>query len=154
MPIFLGGYETKLDDKNRIKLPSGLVKQIPPDSENKFILIKGLKMHLSLYPYKEGLKVVEEVDQLNEYDEGVADFRLEFYRWLKDVVIDDSARIVLPKLLCTEVGIEKDIILVGHNNVIDIWDKTRYESHKLPQAEYEALAKKVMGSKKNIIKSE
>jgi hypothetical protein len=45
---FLGEYDCKLDSKGRLKLPAGLIRQLPPEAQGSFVVNRGLENHLSL----------------------------------------------------------------------------------------------------------
>ena len=53
MLSFLGEYDCKVDSKGRLKMPSGLKRQLHPDDQDKFVLSRGIEEHLNLYPLKE-----------------------------------------------------------------------------------------------------
>jgi len=57
-----GEYDCKIDAKGRLKLPSGLLKQLGDMSLN-FTLNRGFETHLMLYPESEWLKKTKEIDQ-------------------------------------------------------------------------------------------
>ncbi|MBC8342891.1 MAG: MraZ N-terminal domain containing protein, partial [Bacteroidetes bacterium] len=41
MSGFIGEYECKIDAKGRIKLPVDLLRQVPEDAKNKFVINRG-----------------------------------------------------------------------------------------------------------------
>ena len=67
MLSFLGEYDCKVDSKGRLKMPSGLKRQLHPDDQDKFVLSRGIEEHLNLYPLKEWNKMVAELNKLNPY---------------------------------------------------------------------------------------
>ena len=47
---------------------------------------------------------------------------------LKVVEVDSSGRFLIPKDLLVFASLKKEIVLSSSVNMIEIWDKTRYES--------------------------
>ena len=43
------------------------------------------------------------------------------------VELDSSGRILIPKDLCDFAGIKKQVVLSSAINIIEIWDKVKYE---------------------------
>jgi MraZ protein len=145
---FLGEYDCRLDDKCRVKMPSALIKQIPEESQNKFVINRGFESHLILYPKTEWMKITEEINKLNTYDKKTREFRRFFYRGATELILDNSGRLLLPKNLLEWAKIEKDVILFAHTNMIEVWNKATYDSFlsNEPQ-DFAELAEQVMGTK-------
>lgn len=145
---FLGEYDCRLDDKCRVKMPSSLIKQLPQDDQEKYVLNRGFEQHLILYPKSEWIKITEEINKLNAYEKKVREFKRFFYRGATELSIDSSGRLLLPKSLLEWAKIDKDVILFAHTNLIEIWNKDLYDNllSNEPQ-DFAELAEIVMGSK-------
>src|SRR5665647_3046300 len=105
---FLGEYDCRLDDKGRIKMPAALIKQLPADAQDKYVLNRGFEQHLILYPKSEWLIITEEINKLNAYERKVREFKRFFYRGATELSIDSSSRLLLPKSLLEWAKIDKD----------------------------------------------
>ena len=44
--------------------------------------------------------------------------------------LDKQGRILLPAMLRETVGIEKEVIVMGVGNKVEIWDKAKWEEHQ------------------------
>jgi len=145
---FLGEYDCRLDEKGRIKMPAALIKQLPQDAQDKYVLNRGFEQHLILYPKSEWLIITEEINKLNAYERKVREFKRFFYRGATELSIDSSSRLLLPKSLLEWAKIDKDVILFAHTNIIEIWNKDLYDNllSNEPQ-DFAELAEIVMGSK-------
>ena len=53
MVNLIGEFDCKIDVKGRIMMPSALKKQIPPESEERFVINRGFEKCLVLYPMSE-----------------------------------------------------------------------------------------------------
>jgi MraZ protein len=74
-----------------------------------------------------------------------------FTAGVKSIEADSTARIQLPKDLVSFAEIQKDIVLSSSVNMIEIWDKDKYE-HELEIAvpDFAQLAEDVMGDTQNL----
>ena len=76
---------------------------------------------------KEWNKVIGQVNQLNRFVKKNNDFIRSYMAGLKVVEVDGSGRFLIPKDLLAFAGLEKEIVLSSSVNMIEIWDKNRYE---------------------------
>jgi MraZ protein len=66
---------------------------------------------------------------------------------LKIVDVDGSGRFLIPKDLLSFAGLEKQIVLSSSVNMIEIWDKDKYESSVAESLkDFGDLAEDVMGN--------
>ena len=148
---FLGEYEATLDAKGRFLLPAGFKKQLPEVSTEHFVINRGFEKCLSLYPMKSWKPIFAEINNLNDFDPKVRQFRRYFLNGATQVELDSANRILLPKNLMDHAGLIKDIVLVSAINKIEIWDKQKYQEFFetfSPEA-FSNLAKEVMTGDQN-----
>lgn len=63
------------------------------------------------------------------------------------VELDASGRLLIPKNLCQFAGIQKQVVLSSAINIIEIWDKDKYEKAIDDAAvDFQELAEEVMGN--------
>ncbi|MFZ1257168.1 MAG: division/cell wall cluster transcriptional repressor MraZ, partial [Saprospiraceae bacterium] len=105
-----GEYEVRLDDKNRLRLPSGLSSQLG-EGALKLVVNRGFEKCLLLYPESVWVEKTKEVNQLNQYIRKNREFVRYFYRGATQLVSDASGRILIPKLLQEHAGIVHDVVL-------------------------------------------
>ena len=149
MTGFLGEYESTLDAKGRFLLPAAFKKQLPEDSNNRFVINRGFEKCLSLYPIGSWEPIFAEISQLNDFDPKVREFRRYFLNGATITETDSAGRLLVPQNLKEHASLEKDIVLVAAVNKIEIWDKLKYaqffESFS-PDA-FSNLAQQVMGGR-------
>lgn len=151
MTGLLGVYECSIDAKARLLLPSAFKKQLTPVLEKGFV-VKRSVFHkcLELYTMEEWNVLVKDVNKLNRFKKKNVDFIRMFNAGVKPVELDSSGRLLLPKDLMTYAGISKNIVMSAAVNMIEIWDKDRYESAiNDPSVDFGSLAEDVMGSMGN-----
>ncbi len=127
MPQLLGEYYCKVDDKGRLRLPGSLVQQLSNLSIESFVINRGYESYLNLYPEKVWNLKTSAFEQLRIYKKKDRDFLRYFYRGAQKLVIDKTDRILINKPLLDYAGIEKEIVLLAINDVIELWSKTFYD---------------------------
>lgn len=151
MISLLGVYEVSVDAKARLLLPVAFKKQLTSVLDKGFV-IKRSVFHkcLELYPVAEWNDLVKDVNKLNRFRKKNVDFIRMFNAGVKPVELDSSGRILLPKDLVGFAGIGKSIVMSAAVNMIEIWDKDRYEQAiNDPSVDFGSLAEDVMGSMGN-----
>lgn len=127
MQKLLGEYDCKIDDKGRMRLPSGLINQLGEREHYSFVINRGFEKCLMLYTEEVWDQITNEINQLNLYVKKNRDFVRYFYRGANKVVMDSADRVLLTKRLLEYAGIEKDVILLAFNNRIEIWSAAQYD---------------------------
>ncbi|MFM8361800.1 MAG: division/cell wall cluster transcriptional repressor MraZ [Haliscomenobacter sp.] len=127
MQKLLGEYECKLDEKGRMRLPSGLISQLGERETYAFVINRGFEKCLMLYTEEVWDQITNEINALNLYVKKNRDFVRYFYRGANKVVMDSADRILLAKRLLEYAEIEKDAILLAYNNRIEIWSAEQYD---------------------------
>ena len=149
MQHFIGTYECKADTKGRIMLPVALKKQLAQNLAEQFVLKRAVFNNcLELYPIQEWEAMMEKVNQLNRFNKKNNDFIRRFTAGVRLVEVDATGRLLIPKDLVIHAGISKETVISSAVNILEIWDKDRYEE-AINEAtiDFGALAEDVMGDK-------
>lgn len=144
-------YECKVDAKGRLPLPVGLKRQWAASLEDGFVLKRSVfEPCLEIYPIAEWNKVMEEISQLNRFVKKNKDFIRHFNAGVKQVDVDGNGRIQISKDLVVFAGIKKEVVLAPSVNIMELWDKERYEEAlNIDEMDFAALAEEVMGGIKD-----
>ena len=150
MVNLIGTYECKVDAKGRLMVPAPIKKQLTPVLQEGFVLKRSVfQKCLELYPMAEWNKQMEGLDKLNRFIAKNNEFIRKFTAGVKFVEVDTNGRLLIPKDLLGYAEIGKDIVLASAINIIEIWDKDRYENSVYSTDEdFAVLAEEVMGNKK------
>lgn len=143
----IGTYECKADVKGRIMLPIALKKQLQKIINDGFIIKRSVfNQCLEIHPMSEWNLVVSQVNQLNRFVKKNNDFIRSYMSGLKPVDIDKSGRLLIPKDLFVYAEIDKEIVLSSSVNMIELWDKKKYEKSIAKTLQnFSSLAEEVMG---------
>jgi len=147
MNSLIGTYECKADAKGRLMLPSALKKQLSPVLQNGFVVKRAVfQKCLELYPMQEWELLMQKVNKLNRFKKKNNDFIRRFTAGVKVVELDASGRLLIPKDLQAFAGISKQVVMSSAVNIVEIWDKDKYEKAIDDAAlDFADLAEEVMG---------
>ena len=147
MNSLIGTYECKVDTKGRLMLPSSLKKQMMPIVEEGFVLKRSVfQPCLELYPMQEWSALMNKMNGLNRFSKKNNDFIRKFSAGVKMIDVDTNGRLLIPKDLIGFAGISKEIVVSSAINIIEIWDKDKYESVLSDSEGFAELAEDVMGN--------
>ena len=143
----IGTYECKADAKGRLMLPVAYKKQLASVLNDGFVLKRSVfQPCVELYPKSEWDKMMQKVNKLNRFKKKNNDFIRRFTAGVKEIEIDATGRILIPKDLIAFAGIGKELVLSSAINIIEIWDKTNYEKAVDDATDdFADLAEEVMG---------
>ena len=135
-----GTYEHALDTKSRLSMPSRLREEIG----DTFHLAMGADECLTIYPQNAWEELCRRADELEDEEdrEAMEVFFAQAYR----CVVDSQNRIVIPPLLREYAQLEKDVVIVGANNVARIWNAKRWAEKVatyMTSTKMKSLARKV-----------
>ncbi len=148
MVKFIGEYNAKVDDKGRLILPSSFKSAIAPEGDLRLVVKKDLFSNcLEMYTYEEWTAESEQVkSRLNFFNREHAKFWREYMRERAIVEPDEKlGRISIPKRLLEQIGVEREVTFAGNGHKIEIWAREAFESDKLTDSDYLALAEKILG---------
>ncbi|HSR40356.1 MAG TPA: division/cell wall cluster transcriptional repressor MraZ [Phnomibacter sp.] len=148
MAGFLGEYEATVDAKGRFLLPANLKKQMP-EGTSVLVINRGMDDCLWMYLLDDWKKVEDRLREVNPYDSRENRMvRKALIAGAVYVEFDSAGRINLPKVLAEYAGLDKDIVLAGDIDKIEIWDKSRYEKlfESLTPEKLSAMASGILGS--------
>jgi len=125
--MFRGRFEHNLDAKNRLSIPSKFRDVLTSNYDSRLV-ITNFDNCLWAYPYDEWIKVEEKVIALPQFKEEVKALQRVFISAASECPIDKAGRILIPPTLREYAGIEKEIVLAGMINRIEIWSKERWNA--------------------------
>jgi MraZ protein len=147
----IGTYECKADVKGRVMVPAPLKKQLAPVVPEGFIVKRAVfQPCLELYPMKEYEALMQKMSELNRFNRKNNDFIRRFTAGVKFVELDTTGRLLIPKDLLSFAGIKKELVISSAINIVEIWDKDKYEQAIDDAAnDFADLAEDVMGNSSN-----
>jgi MraZ protein len=128
MVMFVDEYERQLDERGRIILPSKLREDV---NGTVYITQSTSEKCLHLYTEEEWSKVAQKVNQLpTATDYNAAAFVRLFFGKATSVTVDKQGRIPIAKRLLEYAELNKEVVLVGANTRLEIWDAQKWNEYQ------------------------
>lgn len=121
--MLIGEYEHSLDTKGRLIMPVKLREDIG----EKFVITKGLDGCLFVFSLQEWKVFETKLKELPISSKDSRIFTRFFFAGAIDSDLDKQGRFLIPQNLREFAGLEKDVIIVGMDSRIEIWDKDKWE---------------------------
>ncbi|MFK7973227.1 MAG: division/cell wall cluster transcriptional repressor MraZ [Bacteroidia bacterium] len=146
MKPLTGQFDCKVDAKGRFLMPSALRKQLPEDEQSDFVVNRGLEKCLVIYPRRVWDSMMEKIYAKNQFIEKNRRFARRFTAGSKELALDGSDRVLLPKNLIGYAGLGKEIVLLCQYNRVEVWDKAAFDAAlEMEDEDFADLAEDVMG---------
>jgi MraZ protein len=147
MTNFIGDYIGKIDAKGRFVFPSPFKKQMD-GVVNRFVVKKDIFENcLVLYPYDEWKRQVAIIrKRLNPYNKTHNLFLRKFYKDTVEVSLDSAGRLLVPKNILQSANIEREVVFVGQDDKIELWNKLEYEKVDISQQDFARLAEDIFNA--------
>jgi len=149
MLSLFAGHDCSLDVKGRVLLPGTLKKQLMPVLDQGFVIKRSMfQPCLELYPRPVWDKQMKQISRLNRFIKKNNDFVRLFMAGVREVELDGSGRLQIPRDLVVFAELKSDIVISSLSEILEIWDKQKYEAHfsSSEAIDKEALAEDVMGN--------
>jgi len=121
--MFRGGFLHSIDDKGRLIIPLKFRTLLG----EKFVITKGLDRCLWVFSQEAFRKLDERLNQQPLLDLNALRLHRFFCAEAMDSSADSQGRVALPPNLRDYAGIDKDILIVGAGNRLEIWSKDRWD---------------------------
>lgn len=123
--MFMGEYNHTIDTKGRLIIPSKFREELG----DEFVVTKGLDGCLFVFPEHEWNTFEEKLKSLPLTNKSARQFSRFFVAGAAPCEVDKQGRILLPGTLREFAGLEKDVVLTGMLNRIEIWSKLKWEEN-------------------------
>lgn len=121
----MGEYQHNVDAKGRLIIPSKFREHL----EESFVLTRGLDNCLFGYPMNEWRKLEEKLKELPVTKKDARAFTRFFFSGATEVEIDKQGRINIPNNLRSYAKMDKECIILGVSNRLEIWAKDAWENY-------------------------
>ncbi len=140
--MFMGEYNHNIDTKGRIMLPSKFREEI---GEEGFVITRGLDNCIFLYTKKEWDILEEKIKELPLTKKDARAFVRFMFSGAASDNCDNQGRIKIPETLIQYASIEKEVVITGALNRIEIWSKKNWEEYmKNAEESFEEIAENMM----------
>ena len=122
--MFTGEYWYSMDNKGRISIPAKLRELLG----DEFKICKGFDKCVNIYPIDEWKEFANKIRALPEASQRRA--RRYFFAGTVDGVLDAQGRITVTPAYKQFASLEKDVVIIGNDNHIEIWASSVWENEQ------------------------
>ena len=122
--MFMGEYHHSLDDKGRLIIPAKFRAELG----DKFIITRGIENCLFAYPIERWETIVHKLESLPFTKKDARNFTRFFLSGATVAEFDKQGRINITSPLITYAGIQKDCVVIGTGDRLEIWAKDAWEN--------------------------
>jgi MraZ protein len=139
--ILTGSFERNLDDKLRVPIPKELREALDLKADSPLYIAPGTDGSLLIYREKEFEAIGQRLSAASPTQKEVRAFSRLFYAQARRATIDSQGRIRIAPELSQAAGLTKDVMLLGVQDHIELWDLQRWKEYLAGHApQYDAIA--------------
>lgn len=138
--MFMGEYSHTIDTKGRLIIPSKFREELG----ETFVVTKGLDGCLFVFSDEDWKAFEIKLKSLPLTNKNARQFARFFVAGATPCELDKQGRILLPATLREFAGLEKDVVLTGMLNRIEIWSKEKWnENNSLDDVAMDEIAEQM-----------
>jgi MraZ protein len=139
--MFTGEFQHSLDGKGRVIIPSRLRDGLGV----RFVITRGLDHCLFVYPMQEWTRLEKQLSKQPFTRKDYRNFNRLFFSGAMELEADKQGRVLIPQYLREYAGIEKDVMIVGVADRVEIWNEADWKKFfETTDQDYEDLAEKLV----------
>ncbi len=127
MQRFRSRSEHNLDPKGRLNIPARFRDVLREQYDTETLIVTNWQQCLRAYPVLEWEALEEKLLDQGRMQANFGKFVRYIIAGVSECPLDKQGRILLPPTLRTDLGIGKDVVLVGMLQHFEIWDKGAWE---------------------------
>ncbi|NNG18569.1 division/cell wall cluster transcriptional repressor MraZ [Naumannella sp. ID2617S] len=127
--MFLGTHQPKLDEKGRFFLPAKFREELAEG----LVISRGQDHCLTIYPEAAFAEIARQMASGPSTVKQVRDFQRMLAAGASNEVPDKQGRVTIPPQLRRYAGLDKEIVVVGAIDRVEIWDAAAWEKYSTEQ---------------------
>lgn len=120
--MFMGEYHHSIDDKGRLIIPAKFRTELG----DKFIITRGIEHCLFAYSQERWEEIVHKLESLPFTKKDARNFTRFFLSGATVAEFDKQGRINITSPLINYAGIEKNCIIIGTGDRLEIWSENAW----------------------------
>ena len=129
--MFFGTFTPKLDDKGRLTLPAKFREELA----DGLMVVKGQDRSLAVYPKAEFLVRAKKAAEASRTNPKARAFVRNLAASADEQALDSQGRISVSALHRNYAGLQKECVVIGNVDFIEIWDAESWESYSAEHEE-------------------
>lgn len=120
----MGEYHHSIDEKKRIIIPSRFREEL----KDTFVITRGIENCLFIYSLEEWKKITDKLETLPFTKKDARQFIRFFLSGATEAKFDKQGRIVITTPLLEYAKIEKDCVIIGAGERLEIWSENAWNN--------------------------
>lgn len=145
--LFVKSLPRSLDPKGRLMLPpeyrDALCRMAEGDDASGAFWLTAYYGKLVAYLPKQWDEFVEQLNSIPLPSRNLSNFKTKVLGLAQEMIPDAQGRVRIPQTLMREVGLQKDVMLVGRSDKFEIWDQATFDALPIEDISEELAAKGV-----------
>lgn len=129
--VFMGEYQHTLDDKGRVIVPVKFREGLG----ESFVMTRGLDQCLFVYPQSEWEILEQKLKSLPMTRADARSFVRFFLSGATECALDKQGRIIIPTILRDYATLDRELVVLGVSNRVEIWSCERWRQYSDSAAE-------------------
>ena len=139
--MLMGEYQHSIDEKGRLIIPAKFRDALG----QSFVVTRGLDNCLFVYPEKEWSTMEQKLKALPLMKSDARAFTRFFLAGATECELDKQGRVNIPNNLREHAKLDKECIVIGVSNRVEIWSKDTWEGYAQASEEsFNEIAEKLV----------
>ncbi|MBA2742657.1 MAG: division/cell wall cluster transcriptional repressor MraZ [Actinobacteria bacterium] len=123
--MFYGEHEHTIDEKHRLTLPARFRHSL----SGGLVLARGIERNVDVYPSDTWHENMARIAGLDSLSREAREMKRFVFAGAAVAELDAQGRVLLPQHLAEHAGIEKDVVVAGVHDHVEIWDRAAWTAH-------------------------
>ena len=124
--MFFGEFEYKIDQKGRVPIPPRFIREL----KDGLVLTTGTERCIVAYPLREWKRLADELTSGSVPRDKMRRLNRAFFGAAFSVHIDGQRRVALPATLRDYAEIMDEVVIIGANTYLELWNRVLWEEEK------------------------
>lgn len=129
--MFVGNHSHTIDTKGRIIIPAKMREELG----ERCIITQGLDSCLAVYSLELFQQKAAKLKTLPQNKAAVRAMQRHFFGNAAEVEFDRQGRILVPATLRHYAKLQKEAVVAGNNDYIEIWNREQWEAYNQTMAD-------------------
>ena len=122
--MFMGEFHHSIDEKGRLIITSKFRTELG----ESFVITRGLENCLFVYSLVEWNKITDKLRKLPFTKQNARNFNRFLLSGATITELDKQGRVNIPSTLADFASLDKDCVIIGVNDRLEIWSKSKWEN--------------------------
>lgn len=141
--MLLGTFNLTLDNKNRISLPTKLRSFF----DSSIVINRGFENCLEIRKPADFESYFQTFNNFPNTQKDTRTLKRLIFANANLVELDSANRILIPNNLISDAKLDKEIVLIGQFDHLEVWDKVQYEQYLASSESLETVAERMKDAK-------